>query len=51
MQGCLLVILYKLYGLMYLLLFEKVFLTEIKILQKMTVVEKIIETCFNKGES
>ena len=36
---------------MYLLLFEKVLLMKIKIPQKMTIVEKIIETWFNKGES
>ena len=36
---------------MYLLLFEKLLLMKIKIPQKMTIVEKIMQTCFNKGES
>ena len=37
---------------MYLLLFEKVLLMKIKIPQKLTIVEEIIQTyCFNKGES
>ena len=36
---------------MHLLLFEKVFMMKIKISQKMTIVEEIIQTCFNKGES
>ena len=36
---------------MYLLPFENVFLMKIKIPQKMTIVEKVIQTCFNKGES
>ena len=35
---------------MHLLLFEKVFMMKIKISQKMTIVEEIIQTCFNKGD-
>ena len=36
---------------MHLLLFEKFLLMKIEIPQKMAIVEKIIQTCFNKGES